>query len=78
MTDLAELIQVLDVDAAGEGRFRAATFAGQRRLVVEGSPIVAQSIVAATLSMSGKRVKSLQMIFSRAARTGADVRRSHR
>jgi acyl-CoA thioesterase II len=65
--DLSELLEVFDVEPAGAGVFHARNLDGAGRDVVDGSQLLAQSIVAASKSVPGKSVKSAHMIFSRAA-----------
>jgi acyl-CoA thioesterase II len=71
--DLAEFLEAFDVYPLGGGRFLAQCLDGRGRDVVDGSQILAQSIVAACKSVPGKSVKSAHMIFSRAARVHAPL-----
>jgi acyl-CoA thioesterase/uncharacterized protein (DUF427 family) len=71
--DLAELLDAFDVHPLGEGRFLARCLDGGDRDVVDGSQILAQSIVAACKSVPGKSAQSAHMIFSRAASTRAPL-----
>ncbi len=71
--DLAELLEAFDVYPLGGGRFLAQCLDGRGRDVVDGSQILAQSIVAACKSLPGKSVKSAHMIFSRAASVHAPL-----
>jgi acyl-CoA thioesterase/uncharacterized protein (DUF427 family) len=64
---VAEFLDAFDVYPLGGGRFLAQCLDGRGRDVVDGSQILAQSIVAACKSVPGKSVKSAHMIFSRAA-----------
>lgn len=71
--DLDELLAAFDVEPAGEGRFRAQNLDGRGRDVVDGSQILAQSIVAAVKSQPDKQAKSAHMVFARAASVQADL-----
>jgi len=71
--DLAELLEAFDLHPLGGGRFLAKSLDGRGRDVVDGSQILAQSIVAACKSVPGKSVKSAHMIFSRAASVNAPL-----
>jgi len=71
--DLAELLEAFDVYPLGGGRFLAQCLDGRGRDVVDGSQILAQSIVAACKSVPGKNVKSAHMIFSRTASVNAPL-----
>jgi len=71
--DLAELFDAFDVYPLGGGRFLAKNLDGRGRDVVDGSQILAQSIVAACKSVPAKNVKSAHMIFSRAANVHAPL-----
>jgi acyl-CoA thioesterase/uncharacterized protein (DUF427 family) len=71
--DLAEFLEAFDVYPLGAGRFLAQCLDGRGRNVVDGSQILAQSIVAACKSVPGKSVKSAHMIFSRAASVHAPL-----
>jgi acyl-CoA thioesterase len=83
--DAADLLRLLDVTPAGEGRFTSppypepplGTFFPQLvkkqrpRLVIEGGQQLGEAIVAASKSVPGQRVTHASMIFSRAARFDA-------
>lgn len=82
--DAADLLRLLDVTPAGEGRFTSppypdppvGTFIPQlrdknARVVVEGGQLLGESIVAASKSVPGQRVISASMSFTRAARFDA-------
>ena len=71
--DLAEFLEAFDVYPLGAGRFLAQCLDGRGRDVVDGSQILAQSIVAACKSVPGKSVRSAHMIFSRAASVHAPL-----
>jgi acyl-CoA thioesterase-2 len=79
--DSDDLIRLLDVAKAAEGRFRSpphpdppvGTFIPQLRpkdvrLVVEGGQLLGEAIVAASRTVPSQRVISASMIFSRAVR----------
>jgi acyl-CoA thioesterase len=64
----AEDLELLQLDDLGDGRFTAPHHGdGEVRDVVFGGQMLAQMIVAATTATPGKRVKSLQSVFARAA-----------
>lgn len=65
--DAADLIEVIDVQPEGDGRYRGVPRSDWRRPVVEGSQILGQSIVAASRHAPGRRVVAASMIFTRAA-----------
>ena len=70
--DATHLIDMLDVRRNADGSFVSVTRdnAGSRhRGVVEGSQMLAQSIVAAGRKVPGRRVVSAAMVFMRAANT---------
>lgn len=64
MTDLVDQVDVLTID---ELHYQSRTYGDLRRNVVEGSQILAQSIVAAARATPGQNVVSAHSIFSRAA-----------
>lgn len=66
--DLSDLQRLLDVQPAGDGVFEAPTYLDVRRNVVEGSHLLAQTIVAAGKTTPHQRVISAHTIFSRPAR----------
>src|SRR5689334_25041428 len=67
------LLDLFDVEPAGEGRFVAETGpAGEDdRQVVEGTQVLAQMIVAAAKRFGGKSVRSVYAVFARAVMVGA-------
>ena len=65
--DAADLIEVIDVQPVGDGRYRGEARSDWRRPVVEGSQILGQAIVAASRSYPGRRVVAASMTFTRAA-----------
>jgi acyl-CoA thioesterase len=65
MTDLSELVNVLDLEPVGEGRFRGQNFVSGQGGVVFGGQLLAQSIVAASTIDPTKEVKSIHTVFAR-------------
>jgi acyl-CoA thioesterase II len=65
MGRLEELLAVLDLEPAGEGRFRARNFATGAGGVVFGGQLLAQTIVAAATVDPTKAVRSLHTVFAR-------------
>jgi len=65
--DARDLLALIDVEAAGPGRFVGAPWPKTRRNVVEGGQLLAQAIVAASKTIPNQRVTSATMIFSKAA-----------
>jgi acyl-CoA thioesterase II len=65
MSELSGLLEALELEPAGEGRFRAQNFVGGLGGVVFGGQLLAQTIVAAATIDPGKEVKSLHTIFAR-------------
>jgi acyl-CoA thioesterase len=66
MTDLADLLHVLELAPAGEGRFTAESL-DEGHGVVFGGQLLAQSLLAAARSVPGKEVLSLHNVFARGA-----------
>jgi acyl-CoA thioesterase len=64
---VTKTLELFDVEQDDEGRFIALTGmdADEERQVVEGTQVLAQAIVAATKSLSGKSVRSAHAVFSR-------------
>ncbi len=62
MSTLAGLLEVFDVEEVGPHRYHGQHDAGDRT-VVDGSQVLAQSIVAATRSCTGKVVRSAHASF---------------
>jgi acyl-CoA thioesterase-2 len=62
MSSVAAMLDVFDVEQVGTGRYRGEHDVGERS-VVDGSQVLAQSIVAATRSCPGKVVRSAHAIF---------------
>lgn len=65
--DATELVRLIDVEPAGDGRFVAPAYGDTPRNVVEGGQLLADAIVAASKAVPGQRVTSASMIFSKAA-----------
>jgi acyl-CoA thioesterase len=65
MTDLSQLVKVLDLEPVAEGRFRAQNFVSGQGGVVFGGQLLAQSIVAAATVDPSKEVKSIHTVFAR-------------
>ncbi len=65
MTELSDLLQVLDLEAVGDGRYRAQNFGEGPGMVVFGGQLLAQAIVAGAKVDAAKEVKSLHTIFAR-------------
>jgi acyl-CoA thioesterase II len=66
--DAADLIEIIDVQPDGDGRYRSAVPCfDHQRPVAEGSQILGQSIVAAARHRPGRRVVSASMVFPRPA-----------
>ena len=66
--DAADLIAVLDVRPAGEGRYRYTPRGDWNgRPVVEGSQLLAEAIVAVSREAPGRRAVAASMTFPRAA-----------
>ena len=65
--DVADLVRLLDIQPDGTGRYVSPAQATEGRLVVEGSQLLAQSIVAAGRSYPGRRAVSGHMVFHRIA-----------
>jgi acyl-CoA thioesterase II len=66
-SDSSDLVDVLDVRPVAEDRFAGVARADPRRPVVEGSQILAQTIVAAGRHSEGRRIVSAHMLFARPA-----------
>jgi acyl-CoA thioesterase len=65
--DLADLARIIDLQPTAPGVFSAPIYEGAPRNVVEGSQMLAQSIVAAAKQMPEKRVISAYAQFARVA-----------
>ena len=64
MLELADVLQVLDITATGDGTFTAEHL-DTGHAVVFGGQLLAQSIVAATRSVPDKELLSLHTVFAR-------------
>ena len=71
--DAADLVDLLDVRATGDGRFVSSVRDNPSRPVVEGSQILGQAIVAAGRHAPDRRPVSAWMAFTRAADTGRPI-----
>jgi len=67
MPDSSRLLEVLDLEESGPGRFVAQNFAEGAGNVVFGGQILAQTIVAASTVDPDKALKSVHTIFARGA-----------
>ncbi len=67
MSDRSGLRAALDLEPAGEGRFRAANVAAGVGGVVFGGQLLAQTIVAAATVDPAKELKTVHTIFARGA-----------
>ena len=65
MTELSDLLKVLDLEAVGDGRYRAQNFGEGPGMVVFGGQLLAQALVAGSMADEAKEVKSLHTIFAR-------------
>jgi acyl-CoA thioesterase-2 len=65
--DVADLIQLIDVQPNGPDRFVGPPYRDKTRNVVEGGQFLAQAIVAASKTMPEQRVTSAYMTFPKAA-----------
>jgi acyl-CoA thioesterase len=65
--DMGDLLRLLDVQPLGDGAFEGPCYGDLSRNVVEGSQLLAQTMVAASKSAPGQRVVSAHTIFSRPA-----------
>jgi acyl-CoA thioesterase len=65
--DASHLVEMLDVQAKGDGRFVGSDRSDGRRPVVEGSQMLGQAIVAAGRLAPGRRAVSTAMVFLRGA-----------
>lgn len=75
--DAADLIKMLDVKPESDGTYTSVTHhsdVNRHRDVVEGSQMLAQSIVAAGRRVPGRRVVHASMLFLRAANTAEPLR----
>jgi acyl-CoA thioesterase-2 len=65
VAELSELLEVLDLEQVGEGRFRAQNFSDGPGGVVFGGQLLAQSIVAGASIDPTKEVKTVHTVFAR-------------
>ena len=65
MSELSELLDVLELEPVGEGRFRAQNFGSAPGGVVFGGQLLAQTIMAAATVDPTKEVKTVHTVFAR-------------
>jgi acyl-CoA thioesterase-2 len=65
VAELKELLEVLDLEPVGDGRFRAQNFSEGPGGVIFGGQLLAQSIVAGGTIDPTKEVKSIHTVFAR-------------
>ena len=65
MSELSRLVDVLELEPVGEGRYRARNFETGYGSVVYGGQLLAQAIVAASTIDDGKVLKSIHTVFAR-------------
>jgi acyl-CoA thioesterase len=72
---VANLLELFDVESTGADRFTGSTglAGGDERQVVEGTQLLAQTIVAVSKRFPDKSVRSAHAVFSRAAAVGPAV-----
>lgn len=63
--ELERLLEVLELEPAGNGRFRAQNFVSGHGGVVFGGQLLAQTIVAASTVDPSKELKSVHTVFAR-------------
>jgi acyl-CoA thioesterase len=71
--DATELVRLIDVEPAGDGRFVGPAYGYNARNVVEGGQLLAEAVVAAAKSVPGQRVTQASMVFGKAAAFDAPV-----
>jgi acyl-CoA thioesterase II len=71
--DAKELLRLIDVAPAGDGRFVGPAHGPTERDVVEGGQLLAEAIVATSKTVPGQRVTSASMVFLKAASFTAPV-----
>jgi len=67
MSDLSDVLAVLDLKETGEGRFEAGSLDEGMGTVVFGGQLLAQSLVAASRVIPDKQALSMHMVFARGA-----------
>lgn len=70
MAELSELLEVLELEPAGEGRFRGENFAAAPGGVIFGGQLLAQAIVAGATVDPSKEVKTVHTVFARGGALG--------
>ncbi len=73
MNDLNDLWTLLDVQANVDGHYVGHAHHDEQRPVIEGSHLLAQTLVAAARHTPGRRVVSASMVFARVATTREPV-----
>jgi acyl-CoA thioesterase II len=71
--DADELVRLIDVVPAGDGRYIGPAHGLTRRNVVEGGQLLAEAIVATSKTVPQQRVTSASMVFVKAASFDAPV-----
>jgi uncharacterized protein (DUF427 family)/acyl-CoA thioesterase len=71
--DAHDLVQLIDVQPNGPGRFVGPPYRDKTRNVVEGGQFLAQAIVAASKSLPEQRVTSAYMTFPKSASFDAPI-----
>jgi acyl-CoA thioesterase II len=69
MAQLSDLLEVLDLEPSGEGRYAARNFGEGPGNVVFGGQLLAQAIFGASKADEAKELKSLHTVFARAGAT---------
>jgi acyl-CoA thioesterase len=70
---VADLVGALELEPAGEGRYRAGHVVANGLGVVFGGQLLAQSLVAGSIGHEDKRAKTLHTIFARGASPDAPL-----
>jgi uncharacterized protein (DUF427 family)/acyl-CoA thioesterase len=71
--DAHDLVQLIDVQSKGPGRFVGPPYRDKTRNVVEGGQFLAQAIVAASKTLPEQRVTSAYMTFPKSASFDAPI-----
>jgi acyl-CoA thioesterase II len=72
VSSLAEMLDIFDVQPSGEASYVGDSDPGTRD-VIDGSQLLAQSIVAAAKTWPDRRVRSAHAVFPRTAAAGAPI-----
>lgn len=67
--DVSELYALLNMEKDSDGRYMSAAHDDGQRPVIEGSQLLAQTLVAASQHAPGRRAVSATMVFARVATT---------